>query len=425
MNINIYNAPELEWLKANSINGTPEGVDTVDKEFQRTWCSIMLLNAVLENDYEGFSNCQPEETRITQQSFCRIRDYVKSVLKTKDDEDAMRAYLIINDLGKVEDFVHKIAETVGVESVDHDKILYEGLNAHPEFSPTFSALDEKYQKLILIGLKTMFNMGQYVQCECLPANLVPLLDIDLYSFEFYIVHVLFYIAGVAGHVNPNGSIIFNEFYWKRFSAALETILHMIRTHDDGGVMQVEVLYRGYSQIIDSRIHETYGPEDAYNEYLERTRRLLEIDDGYLIVKLCNLIRVSTVKEAEEVRQAYYNLDSWVKTILNKELRATGIGLDSGVRLYYTPATFQNALSFYKKKDPDTAIMKTFQVIAPLIAQIYADVRHEWSGDNGYIVAFIADVAKAAMNPDKLSEVKLVMKKVGNDFKFIVDDKKSE
>ena len=55
MNYNISKAPELEWLKANSVNGTPEGADTVDKEYKRTWCSIELFNAVLENNYEAFS----------------------------------------------------------------------------------------------------------------------------------------------------------------------------------------------------------------------------------------------------------------------------------------------------------------------------------------------------------------------------------
>ena len=133
---NIVNAPELEWLKANSVNGTPEGVDTIDKEYKRTWCSITLLNYVLEGNYEAFSKCQ-KIGRITLKSFNELREYVKSVLQTYEDEDAMRAFLVINDLGKVGDFVKKIEETIGFESVDHDMIMYEGLRMYPEFSPTF------------------------------------------------------------------------------------------------------------------------------------------------------------------------------------------------------------------------------------------------------------------------------------------------
>ena len=48
MKSNIRNAPELEWLKVESVNGTPEGSDTVNKEYKRTLCSIELLNFVLK-----------------------------------------------------------------------------------------------------------------------------------------------------------------------------------------------------------------------------------------------------------------------------------------------------------------------------------------------------------------------------------------
>lgn len=62
---------------------------------------------------------------------------MNSVLTTDDDKNAMRAFLVINDLGKVNDFVQKIANNLGFESVDHDKILFEGLKTQPELSPTF------------------------------------------------------------------------------------------------------------------------------------------------------------------------------------------------------------------------------------------------------------------------------------------------
>lgn len=423
MKYDISKVPELDWLKANSVNGTPEGIDSVDKEYKRTWCSIELFNDVLEGDYNAFSACQPEESRITVESFNEICKYVKSVLKTDDDENAMRAFLVINDLGKVDDFVKKIADNLGFESVDHDKILYEGLKAHPEFSPTFSSLEKKYQQIILTGLCTAFNMGQYVQCECLPANLEPLIGIDSESLNYYMIHVLFDIAGAAGHVNSNGSLICNELYWKKFSFALKTIIHMIRCHECGGnsKLEFEALQKdGNNEIIESEIHECYGPVEAYEEYLERTRRMFELNDGYAVVKLCNLIRVSNSKEAEEVSIAWDNLEGWVRRTLWKEIQATGIDTDSGILLYYAPATFQNALTYYKKQSSDTAIAKTVEAVAPLIAQIYARVREAWNGEYGYVVAFISDIAKSAMNPDSLKNLTFSLKRVGDDFKVCVE-----
>lgn len=423
MKYDIFKAPELDWLKANSVNGTPEGIDSVDKEYKRTWCSIELFDDVLEGDYNAFSACQPEKSRITVESFNEIRKYVKSVLKTDDDENAMRAFLVINDLGKVGDFVKKIADNLGFESVDHDKILYEGLKAHPEFSPTFSSLEKKYQQIILTGLCTAFNMGQYVQCECLPANLEPLIGIDSESLNYYMIHVLFDIAGATGHVNSNGSLICNELYWKKFSFALKTIIHMVQCHECGGnsKLEFEVFQKnGNNEIIELEMHECYGPTEAYEEYLERTRLMFELNDGYIIAKLCNLIRVSNSKEAREVSLAWSNLEDWVKSILCKELQATGIDTDSGILLYYAPATFQNALNYYKKKNPDTAIAKTVEVVAPLIAQIYARVREAWNGEHGYVVAFISDIAKSAMNPDSLKNLTFSLERVGDDFKVCVE-----
>ena len=374
MNDSISKAPELTWLKASSVNGTPEGADAVDKEYKRTWCSIELLDDVLEGNYEAFSACQPEKTRITRESFSEIRTYVKSVLKTPDDENAMRAFLVINDLGKVSDFVEKIAVSMGFESVDHDKILYEGLKAHPEFSPTFQALDHKYQEMILTGLETGFNMGQFVQCECLPASLLPLTKIHLEALNYYMIHVLFDIAGAAGHVNSNGSLICNELYWKKFSLALETILWMV----DG----------------------KYGPMEAYEGYLTKTMDYFRVSSP-VIAKLCNLVRVSTPEEAGELGRAFESLDLFTKSNIEKELMATGIGKDTAILMYYAPATFQNALGYYQKIEAETAITKTILKIVPVMSHIYRLIRELEKGDEKVVIAFIADIAKAACQPEKM------------------------
>lgn len=392
MTLNIANAPELDWLKANSINGTPEGVDTVDKEFKRTWCSIELFNAVVNNNYEAFSTCQPESSRISRESFGEICSYVNSVLTTDDDKNAMRAFLVINDLGKVSDFVQKIADTLNFNSVDHDKILFEGLKSQPELSPTFLSLERKYQNIILTGLKTSFNMGQYVQCESLPANLIPLTTIDETSLNYYMIHFLFDISGAAGHVVPNGSIICNELYWKKFSWALNSILDMT--------------------------HGLISPVEAYNQYVAKTKHYYKVNSD-VIAKLCNLIRISNTKEAEEIISAFKSLDTYVQKNLEKELTKTGIE-DSAILMYYAPATFQNAYTYYKNKNPEVALSETIKKIAPLLSILFKSIREKMvCSDNGITIAFIADIATMAKDPEKLND-SFCIKQVGKDFKFIAN-----
>ena len=59
------------------------------------------------------------------------------------------------------------------------------------------------------------------------------------------IHVLFDIAGAAGHVNSNGSLICNELYWKKFSWALETIICMVN-----GKCGPKEAYEDYLVVID-------------------------------------------------------------------------------------------------------------------------------------------------------------------------------
>lgn len=235
-------------------------------------------------------------------------------------------------------------------------------------------------------------MGQYVQSECLPANLVPLTAIDETSLNYYMIHVLFDIAGVAGHVVSNGSIICNELYWKKFSWALESILKMV--------------------------HGTVGPVEAYKEYISKIKHYYNVQSD-VIAKLCNLIRISNAKEAEEIKCAFERLDTSVQSNLEKELAKTGIE-DSAILMYYAPATFQNAYTYYKKANPEEALGKTVQKVAPLLSILFENIREKNIRSNsGVTIAFIADIATAAKEPENLN-TSFCITQVGEDFNVTVN-----
>ena len=393
----LREAPELKWLKEGSINATPEGIDTEGKEYLRTMCSIRLLDYVLKNEYLTFVAVQPMNQRLSEDSFKEIRQFVTSILRTHDDKEAMKAYLIINDLGKVSDFVEKVKDIMGFESVNHDTILYEGLKEHPELSPTFASLKAKYRELILEGLETNFNMGQFVQSECLPVDLSALQYTKKRALDFYMVHVLFDIAGAAGHVHSTSSIICTEIYWKRFSWALEAINNMVK----------------YAQ----------NPNTAYRNYLKKTMEYFKLFSkterqvDFCIARLYNLIRVTTVNEAKQVKKAFWNLSDSVRKTLTEELTKTGErGRDLGILMYYLPALFQNALKYYNKIDPNNAISLMISNVAPMVSDIFKNIWYlNPIGSTGEVVAFIADVAKEANDPEEMLKKPLYFVRVGNDF----------
>ena len=86
-------------------------------------------------------------------------------------------------------------------------------------------------------------------------------------------------------------------------------------------------------------------------------------------------------------------------------------------MYYLPACLQNAWTFYKKVNAENALRKTISVVMPVIAELYKRVRHEVGDNEGVTVAFIADVATAAKEPENLKATNFDMKLVGSDFKF--------
>ena len=120
------------------------------------------------------------------------------------------------------------------------------------------------------------------------------------------------------------------------------------------------------------------------------------------------------KSSRGLRTAFDKLNPETKSNLEKELIATGIGNDTAILIYYAPATFQNALSYYKKVEPETAIAKTIQQVAPVLLHIYKQIRTMEECSEGVVIAFIADIAKAAMEPEKLM-LSSEIQRVGNDF----------
>ncbi len=130
--------------------------------------------------------------------------------------------MVVNDLGKVKGVVKNIAEKSGIKDVDHDKLLFAGLSQHPEISPSFQKLSSRHKKLILNGLKTEFNIGQFIQGENVPASLEGLKGIDEESLKFYLLHALYDIAGAAGQSVQNGSVIMNEPTYENFRLAIDS-----------------------------------------------------------------------------------------------------------------------------------------------------------------------------------------------------------
>ena len=356
----IKRYPELLWLTGN-VNATPEGNSPIKSnsiseklfgqkhiEFDRTMVGINCLKYVLNNDYDNFTKCQKDSVKLKPEEFSQLRQFTTEVLKTPQDIDAMIAYTVINDLGKIKTFVEEIEEKTQTKTNDHDEALLIGLKIMPEQIPSFDRLSPIYKKDILNALNTNFNLAQFVQCECLEGNLQQLKDMDENSKNLYLVHVFYDVAGAAGHINPNGSLVMTS-----------------------------PVYLGYMQGINAiNNKENKNEFDIFNDFLTQKANTLSVSletpEDRALLKLAVMSRATTQKDIEAIFDAFGYLNYEEQCNLIKGLNSNGI-TNKGVLLYYSPAFIQNSIN----ANPNNKIemlAKAFKVMSKIYKQHLNDTQ---------------------------------------------------
>lgn len=364
-------------------------------EFNRSANSLLNLEWVLKKDYESFTKCQPAETRLSQKSFEQLCAYTKTFLSTPEDIQAMKVFLAINDLGKIQSVADTVNHSLQLDEVDHDEILRLALEHFPEQSPGFESLTPKHQKMILDGLATQFNLGQFMQAENVPANLTKLKSVDEQTLHFYLLHTLFDIAGAAGHITQEGSLVMNEPTFQNFSTAIESV--------DG-------LTKGKSEI------------EVYNDYLHHVSPL-EVDlsnpGDYMLARISGMMRITDPWQAVALQATINQLPSRTRGILEQALGKTGIDDGTALLSYYSPAFLKN---LGNAANPKTFIKTISTGLMSLANTIQLARRHIINRrENGVCTLFIHDMATAAKDGSQgLDNRRIQIRKKGNDLEAIVE-----
>ncbi len=395
--------PELEWL-TQSVNATPEGISQAGKstsyklfgtqhiEFDRTLAGINALRLVLKNDYDGFTKCQENPTtKLTPENFNHLKAYTEKVLKNPKDIDAMISYTVINDLGKIQSVVDNIQAKTGIQSVDHDDVLLHTLKHTPEGVPSFKRLSQPHQKTIVESLEPRFNIGQFLQAENLPANLSKLKGLSPKAMDYYLTHALYDIAGVVGHINPEGSKVMTNPLYNDFKQ---------------GIKFINQLSTGKSEVA------------VYNDFMAKKAKALQMayktQQDVTLAKLAFLSRVGTPEEANIVKNAFHALSDKEKSILTKHLTKDGIN-DKGILIYYAPALLNN-LKVVPNKQPQQALEKGFSILA----HIYQKAEEMTNNSKGVFTVSISNVAQKAKE-ESLSTDKIKLNSVGENAEAIISN----
>ncbi len=306
----------------------------------------------------------------------------------------METFMVINDLGKIKSVVENIAEKSGVRDVDHDKMLLVGLEQHPDISPSFQKLSPHHKELILSGLKTKFNIGQFIQGENVPASLGGLKGIDEKSLKFYLLHALYDIAGAAGQSVQNGSVIMNEPTYENFRLA---------------ICSLEKL--GEGQTVD----------EAYDAYLAQKAEKFGFDISVpadrATTRICCMLRTSSAEQAQEVSQVFAKLPQNTRAILENDLNMRGTDDGIATLIYYAPAFLANLQKKFSESGEPDSFKKALTLGLTTFAKVFqeAKIANKGKEENGVYTIMASSLAKVATeNPDKLSQQEIRLKTVGSD-----------
>ena len=348
------------------------------KEFDRTILSVLLYYYIKDNRYDKFIKNQKGNNILTKESFDKLRDFLLSNFDTKEKEDLLIYYIVINDIGKSEKMSNLLKEK-GIETVDHDLILYYLL----EFNmlPSLNKFSEERKNNLRNVLNNGVNFGQFIQGECVDYSFKNLNNLTNFEKILMGAEAMLDIGGVLGHIdNKNGSVVLNESTTDNFITALNVVSN---TKDSRLIFNNYLLEKASSFNLN-----------ISNEKIKKT-----------ITRLCLMMRLNSKEDINIVRNEIENNIEEHEVLIN-EFNKTGYE-DNAILLYYSPALLNNTYNYFKKNNSLNPIKDALNICIPFIENILIETRKNIINDIGITTVMLRDAAlTASTNPNDLSDLTL-------------------
>ncbi len=342
----VMQYPEIVWLANDQVRKTEENQASTDKayseqlygqkfiEFDRSLMSLYCLKLILDGSdkaYQEFTAAQPENTRLTRESFEHLHQQGTSLLNSKYQnltpdqmQQAMETALVLGDMGKSEK-AREIFKSGGAGAPDHDDFHEEAmeiLKKRPYFSRSFSRLPFA-SKQLLGKVANLAHFGHMTHLEGGPSmftklknSSVAVTDKAALSFDLF-VHTCD-VAGALGHVNHSSSIVYTQ-----------------QTH-----LAMQAMASACQVLSDPNKTET----DAYNAYLSTRASWIGLNssdrDDRVLTRIAAMLRLFTPEEGAALKNAISQLSSQdLQTIVSQfDVR---FGEEIGRTPTYMPAVLVN------------------------------------------------------------------------------------
>ena len=317
--------PEILWLADSQVHATQEGRADASQaysvqlfgrqfsEFDRTLMTLHCLKLILDGSsqaYATFTAGQPQDARLTQESFRELHHQGQALLHSewgglsaRQIAQTMTTALVLGDMGKSAQ-ARKAFKPYGAGAPDHDDFYGEALpvlEKRPWLCPSFAALPPAGRKLLAkVGNLAHFGHITHLEGDCgmftrLKESGLPGSDPTALAFELF-VHTCD-VAGALGHLNRESSLAYLETTHR----AMRAMTDAVRTLANPGATE----------------------RDAYDSYLKIRAGWLGQDpaqaEGRVLARLGAMLRLSTPEEGTILIHAMRGLDSPMRTRINEQL----------------------------------------------------------------------------------------------------------
>ena len=346
------------------------------KEFDRTILSVLLYYYIKDNRYDKFIKNQKGNNTLTKESFDKLRNFILSNFDTKDKEDLLIYYIVINDIGKSEKMSNLLKEK-GIETIDHDLILYYLIKFN--MLPSLDKFSDERKNNLRNILNNGVNFGQFIQGECVDYSFKDLNNLNNFEKILMGAEAMLDIGGVLGHVdNKNGSVVLNESTTDNFITALNVVSN---TNDSRFIFNNYLMEKANSFNLN-----------ISNEKIKKT-----------ITRICLMMRLSNEKDINIVKKELEKNIEQYEIIIN-EFNKTGYE-ENAILLYYSPALLNNTYNYYKKNNSSNPIKDTLNICLPFIENILIETRKNILNDIGITTVMLREAAlTASTNPYELNNL---------------------
>lgn len=316
-------------------------------EADRTFLSLTLLKAALNKDRSKFPN-------LSYKNWSSLLSITNDTIANDADLEVVLYGLIAQDLGKTQALVNAHKKAFGRPAEDHDKLLLNLTFECPELFPGFQALPSAIDREdYLSGLGGDFNLGQFVQGENLPCNLIKMMRSHERPRKLRLLTELYDFAGVTGHVVHDKSILMNDANFTAFNAALLAL----------NVDDSLAAYMGYI----AQRGQLVGLVSA-------TDNLSADPEKLALSRIAAMSRAFTPDQGKQIKVVWAGLSKEDRATLTEELSITGMDTNApkGIMVYYLPAVFANAIK--AKKGFSEGLLLGPQTLANIyrVTRPYAD-----------------------------------------------------